>query len=258
MAPDEKELLDLIASQAELVGSITHDLKGLISGVEGGIYLVNSGLQKDKQDRVDQGVAMMKRSLGRIQRTVAESLYYVKDREINWQPVEINALCEDVKKTLLDLAAFHGVTLEAKTMPGRFEADPPAVRSVISNLAEYAVEACQIAKLKPGPKVIISGSVDNEYATLEITADGFVMDEESRALALGPTYAPKGVDRSHLPVFMANRLISRHAGELTISCSRQNETTCLKARFPIKQSTTDSGQGDRQTAEMLAAEWGED
>jgi len=36
----EKELYALISSQGELVGSITHDLKGLISGLDGGLYLV--------------------------------------------------------------------------------------------------------------------------------------------------------------------------------------------------------------------------
>ena len=33
----ENRLYALLASQGELVGSITHDLKGLISGLDGGL-----------------------------------------------------------------------------------------------------------------------------------------------------------------------------------------------------------------------------
>jgi len=74
MEDAEKELKAFRASQGELVGSIAHDLKGLINGIEGGMYFVSSGMKKGKQERVGQGYDMMKRNLDRIRRAVASIL----------------------------------------------------------------------------------------------------------------------------------------------------------------------------------------
>ncbi len=70
---DDESLL--IASQGELVGSITHDLKGMLSGVEGGLYFIDSGIKKDKKERLDEGLAMLKRNLARLREAVASVLF---------------------------------------------------------------------------------------------------------------------------------------------------------------------------------------
>ena len=44
MEGPEKDLNALLRSQGELIGSIAHDLKGLINGIEGGMYFVDSGM----------------------------------------------------------------------------------------------------------------------------------------------------------------------------------------------------------------------
>ena len=85
MEGPEKDLDALLQSQGELIGSIAHDLKGLINGIEGGMYFISSGMKKEKPERIGQGHEMMKRNLERIRRAVASHLYYVKDREINWK-----------------------------------------------------------------------------------------------------------------------------------------------------------------------------
>ena len=46
MQGPDKDLQDLLHSQGELIGSIAHDLKGLINGIEGGMYFISSGMKK--------------------------------------------------------------------------------------------------------------------------------------------------------------------------------------------------------------------
>jgi len=123
MEDAEKELKAFLASQGELVGSIAHDLKGLINGIEGGVYFISTGMKKGKHERIGQGQEMMKRNLDRIRRTVASILYYVKDREINWTELSIQGVVSSVIKALEDRAGHLGVKMEIQAEDGRFEGD---------------------------------------------------------------------------------------------------------------------------------------
>jgi len=74
-----------LTSLGLLIGSISHALKGLLNGLAGGMYLVDTGFQKDKPDRVRQGWEVIQRNVGRIKATVSDILYYAKDREPIWE-----------------------------------------------------------------------------------------------------------------------------------------------------------------------------
>ncbi len=253
-----KQLKDLLASQSELVGSITHDLKGLLSGVEGGIYLVSSGLKKDKKDRVEQGFEMMQRSLGRIRRTVASSLYYVKDRDVDWQSVDIAELVSSVQQDLDEHADHLGVILKTSASSGSLEADQFAVHSLLSNLVEYTLEACNIAKLKPSPSVTLSASVNGERAVFEVLVDGLVVEETTLKHALGQYYAPRGIDRSHLGIFVAHKLARGHGGTLEIVSTPDEKATRFLVEIPVAKPAELSDEKDTSTQDQLRREWESD
>jgi signal transduction histidine kinase len=236
MADMDKEFHDILASQGELIGSIAHDLKGLLSGIDGGIYLVDSGLKKDNRDRVDQGFEMVKRNLIRIRRTVGSVLYYVKDREIDWQEVGFEGLAASLEKELAGYAEHLGVKLELKAGEGAFEAGEHIVFSMLLNLLEYALQVCHQNKGETPPAVTLTFSREGGEVVFDLEALGFVMEEESFERALGKHYAPKGADRSHLALFIANKLATTHRGTLTLSASPERGASCFKVRLPAKNN----------------------
>ncbi len=255
MDDSQKQLLDLLTSKDELVGSIAHDLKGLLSGIEGGVYLVNSGLKKDNQSRVDQGFDMVKRNVDRIRKTVSSILYYVKKREFDWIEVEITALFESVGKVLADRAAHLGVDLRITADDGVFEADEFAVHSLLANIADYALESCHTAKIKPSPAVALSSKIDQTDLVIEILADGFVIEDETQKLVFEPGYAPRGVDRSHLGLFVARGLIDLHGGSLTITPSPERGTTLFRVVMSLSKPFDLADDADENTEDMLEREW---
>jgi signal transduction histidine kinase len=248
----------ILASQGELVGSITHDLKGLLSGMEGGIYLVNSGLKKDKKERVEQGFEMMERNLSRMRRQVACVLYYVKDRQNNWESVEIKELAASVEKALSQQATHLGVGLDMRVNDGSFEADELAIHSLLVDLVQYSLEACALAKLKPSPSVKVRVTRTDAHITFKVSSDGFVIDEEARDHALGEFYSPRGVDRSHLGLFVAKKIAKSHNGNLQITSNADEGTTCFSVELPLTKSEASSDEGDSSTQEAMAREWNEE
>ena len=231
---DDLDLQSLLTSQGELVGSLAHDLKGLISGIDGGFYLMESGLKKRKQDRIDQGAEMVKRNVDRIRRVVSSVLYFVKDRDIDWHPVEIEDVLQSVNKQLNEYAAHLKVTLELKTDVESFEGNTLVVNSVLIDIIEFMLEACRLNKAKSSATVRLSTSEEKEQVRFDIFTDGFSIDPETREYALKPFYAPKGVDRSHLGLFIVHKLVKGYYGSLDISSSEPEGSTLMVVRLPKK------------------------
>lgn len=226
---------ELLRSQGELVGSISHELKGMISGIDGGLYLVDSGFKKGKPDRVDQGFEMVRRNLDRIRRTVTSTLYYVKDRAVNWGPVELDGVVSAVSRALADRAAHLGVTLEALPASGTCEGDPLAVQSMLLNMVEFALETCHTSKVSGAPSVRFTAALEGGDAVLDVVAEGAVVKEETREKALASCYAPIGVDRSHLGLFIVHRLLRNHGGTLEIETAPEAGRARILGRIPARK-----------------------
>jgi signal transduction histidine kinase len=237
MEGPEKDLHALLHSQGELIGSIAHDLKGLINGIEGGMYFVSSGMKKDKPERIGQGHEMMKRNLDRILRAVASQLYYVKDREINWNELSIRDVVSSAVESLQGRADHLGVKVEIDSGEGTLEGDEFALRSMLVNVVDYALEVCHRCKQKTDVAVVGSAEATKEWTIFDLRAEGFCMDEESRALAVADTYMPRGVDRSHLGLFIANKIAINHQGSLEIESTTEPPGTRFLIKMPSTRAT---------------------
>lgn len=234
MEGPEKDLHAFVQSQGELIGSIAHDLKGLINGIEGGMYFVSSGMKKEKPERIEQGHEMMKRNLERIRRTVASQLYYVKDREINWKELNIRDVVSTAVDSLQGRADHLGVTVKISAVEGTLEGDELAMQSMLVNVLDYALEACERSKKENQVSVVGSAGPSEGWVAFDLRAEGFCMEDESRGLALADTYKPRGVDRSHLGLFLANKIAKTHHGTLEIEAGQGPACT----RFLIKVPST--------------------
>jgi nitrogen-specific signal transduction histidine kinase len=62
----EKIEAERLAAVGQTVAGLAHGIKNLIMGLEGGMYVVNSGLRSDNEERVLQGWRMLEEDIGRI------------------------------------------------------------------------------------------------------------------------------------------------------------------------------------------------
>ena len=52
---EKTELQSHLSSLGLMIGSISHGIKGLLTGLDGGMYLLDSGFAKENQDRIKEG-----------------------------------------------------------------------------------------------------------------------------------------------------------------------------------------------------------
>jgi PAS domain S-box-containing protein len=63
-----------LAAVGQTVAGLAHGIKNLIMGLEGGMYVVNSGLRSNNEERLLQGWRMLEEDIGRISSFVKEFL----------------------------------------------------------------------------------------------------------------------------------------------------------------------------------------
>ena len=220
-----------------LISSISHGIKGLLTGLDGGMYLVNTGLSKNNTQRVEQGWEMVQRNIDRIRSTVLNILYYAKERDPNFETVEAGALAEEVFGLVAPRAAEQKVAYskELSDDAGAFEADPRAMRAMLVNLLENSVDACRVDKKKADHHVFFRTRSTDDAVVFEIEDDGIGMDRETREKAFSLFFSSKGVEGTGLGLFIAHKIVASHGGSIDLD-SELDRGTRFVVKIPKKKT----------------------
>ena len=211
-----RELESQLTSLGLLVGTISHGIKGLLTGLDGGRYLLNTGLQREDPQRVEKGWAMVKRNVDQVRSMVLNILFYAKDREPEWETVAAPALANEAVDVIEKRAGESGVALrrDIDSEAGEFEADPQAVRSMLINLLENSLDACVSDEKKNAHQIGIRLRGLPAHVEFEIEDNGIGMDQETREKAFSLFFSSKGVKGTGLGLFISNKIAQAHAGSI--------------------------------------------
>ncbi|UCD17076.1 MAG: PAS domain-containing protein [Candidatus Zixiibacteriota bacterium] len=232
-----RQLQDKLTSVGLLIGSISHGIKGLLNGLDGGIYLVNSGLMKNERERIDRGWEIALRNVDRIRSMVMDILYYAKDREPDWQSISTAALLDDVCGVMKEKAGKLGIDFVCHSDPGigDFEGDPQAVRSLLVNLIENSMDACRIDTKKSKHKIAVKVSGDARCVQFDISDNGIGMDRETREKAFSLFFSSKGAGGTGLGLFISNKIAQAHGGNIVVE-STEGEGSHFVVKMVRKRS----------------------
>jgi PAS domain S-box-containing protein len=231
-----RQLQSKLSSVGMIISSISHDLKGLLNGMDGGIYLVNSGLKKDDQQRVTTGWEMVLRNVDRVRSTVMDILYYARDREPDWQETRTRDIVGEVFELMKTKAADHNIefTTEFHSADGSFEADAKAVRSMLVNLVDNSLDACRLDRSKEAHAVTIRATGLEEHVQLEVEDNGLGMTDDVRDKAFTLFFSSKGSGGTGLGLFVANKIAQSHGGSIELE-SKEGEGSRFKVILPRKR-----------------------
>ncbi|MGD2218324.1 MAG: PAS domain-containing sensor histidine kinase [Gemmatimonadales bacterium] len=248
-----RELESRLTSLGLLVGSVSHGLKGLLNGLAGGIYLVESGFAKDDRERVDKGWATVQRNVARIKSMVSDILYYAKERVPAWEPLTALDVAKDICGSMQSRAKEQGVQLhcEFDSDAGDFEGDAQAVRSLLVNLIENSLDACRLDAKKDQHMVTVRLRGLSDLVQYEVEDNGIGMDQETREKAFTMFFSSKGMEGTGLGLFIADRIARSHGGSIELE-SHPGTGTRFIVQLPRKRPPTLESEDSRQP-EMDAA-----
>lgn len=242
-----RDLEDRLTQLGLLIGSVSHSLKGLLNGLSGGMYLVNSGFAKGDEGRVKKGWATVERNVDRVKSMVSDILYYAKDRIPNWEAIAATDVAEDVIGMMENRARVLevGLALEVEENAGSFDGDPQAVRALLANLVENSMDACRLSKRCEGHDVTLRVSGDEKNVRFEVEDDGIGMDQETQEKAFTLFFSSKGTGTG-LGLFISDKIARAHGGEIHLQ-SAPGEGT----KFIVSLSRTKPKNDELPSSPMI-------
>jgi PAS domain S-box-containing protein len=228
-----RQVQSQLASLGMVVGSISHGIKGLLNGLGGGVYLMDTGFAKQDLARVRTGWEMTKRNVDRIRGMVLNVLYYARDREMQREEVDLAALAEDAVSVVRSRAEQAGVALAAPAGPsaGRLSADPRALHSLLVNLLENSLDACRVDRKKESHRVSLGIERADGEVLFTVEDNGVGMDRETREKVFSAFFSSKGMEGTGLGLFIASRIASAHGGRIDVE-SRLDVGSRFTVRLP--------------------------
>ena len=126
-----RRLQDRLSSLGLMVSSVSHGVKGVLTGMDAGLYMLQSGLEKEKPHQIQEACEVLKLMTERIRSVVLNLLHYTKDRRLNVAQTDVAEFLNDVAFIIRPKAEAHGVDLAChyEAPVGRFAVDPVALPS---------------------------------------------------------------------------------------------------------------------------------
>jgi PAS domain S-box-containing protein len=229
-----RALQSQLTSIGLLVGSISHGIKGLLTGLDGGIYLVNTGFDKDKPERIKKGWEMVQRNVDRIRSMVLDILYYAKDRELNIDEIEVVGLVGEIRETLQKKAGDLDVAIDFNVAPdvGTFQGDAAAIRAMLLNITENSLDACRGDDHTREHQVKLSARRVAPWIVFEIEDNGIGMDRETREKIFSLFFSSKGLKGTGLGLFISNKIVDKHGGTIKVE-SEPGRGSRFLIRLPL-------------------------
>lgn len=234
-----RELQDHLTSLGLLVGSVSHGIKGLLTGLDSAMYLLNTGFARQNQDQVKQGWEVLQLMVGRIRKQVLDILYYAKNRELNLVETDLRSFAEGLCLTVEARAADRGVAFERRfgESLGTFDADADVLAAALVNVLENAVDACSEKKEAGERRVTFELGEEAEEACFVVSDTGVGIDRDTREKMFTLFFSSKGTRGTGLGLFITHTMVRQHGGRILVE-SEPGRGSRFDIRVPRRQVRT--------------------
>ena len=233
----EKEKLEAerLAAVGQTVAGLAHTIKNLLMGLEGGMYMVDTGLRNNNVERLLDGWKVLQRNFGKITNLVKDFLSFSKGRLPEMKIINPNTHIENIVDFYKDAAKKQNVELIAETDPDMKEAplDPKGLEACMTNLISNAIDAAVLRQDDEG-KVIVRTIYKDDAVILEVEDNGIGMDEEIREKVFTTFFTTKGGKGTGLGLLTTRKIVQEHGGSIDVETIKEKGST-FRIRFPRKR-----------------------
>jgi PAS domain S-box-containing protein len=218
-----KKLQRQLTLMGRAVAGMAHRIKNILMGLEGGIFVVNTGLETDDRESISEGWQMVERNVDRVSQIVQDLLYCSKDRTPEFEP---DVCPHDIVTEVRDL--FSGRTdensIELRTElgepPHRGAFDPEGIHSLLCNLVANAIDACRFdpSEEKDGHTITMRCHRDEHGATvLEVEDDGAGIPADFNNRVFEDFFSSKGSEGTGIGLLVVQKVAEEHGGSVAFT-----------------------------------------
>lgn len=231
------ELQNHLSSLGLMMGSLSHGIKGMLTGMDSGMYLLNSGMAKKDEDRTREGFEIIRQTSDRLKRMVLDILFYAKEREYKKERVQVKDFADNISRIVASRIKIYDISYKEEFGEnlGAFEIDAGCMLQALINIFENAINACQADTLKTGHEIVLRVFTENGRVCFTIEDNGTGMSEETRSNMFNLFFSTKGSQGTGLGLFITRKIIREHGGDI-IAASTLGQGTQIHVSIPRQSS----------------------
>ena len=209
-----------LTTLGQSIALLSHGIKNILEGLQGGAYVVNEALKDGDLDLAGKGWRIVDRNISDISDAVQNILYSAKNRPLNYEKISPCSLAADAVELYKEKAAAVGVdlVLEASAELPEANLDAASIRRMLNNLIWNALEACRNDRQKPEHRVrVCAHAHDEAHFRFEVEDNGTGMKESVRRNIFEEFFSTKGGGGTGLGLAVVEKVVNKHGGRIDVA-----------------------------------------
>ncbi|MEI8182360.1 MAG: ATP-binding protein [Desulfomonile sp.] len=224
-----KRLQGELVILGETIAGMSHTIKNILTGLQGGVYMVDSGLLREREDRVRMGWKMVKNNVNKVSDLVKRILYASKDRVPEYQECDPAELLSEVCDLYESKASAEGILLvrDFQRQICSCLLDPAGIHSVISNLISNAIEACRSGGQSEAKQITVGADTEKGRLLITVSDNGEGIPEDVKNKLFNKFYSTKGAKGTGLGLVITRKIVEEHHGKIKVESEAGRGTSFL-------------------------------
>ncbi len=206
-----------LAAVGQTVAQLAHGIKNVLTGLQGGMYALRTGLRRGSAERTERGWVALERNVDRITELVKGFLSLSRGGRPATRPTDPRRLAGEVIVDFSAAAADSGVQLVLADGPEVQVAnlDPKAMQACLENLVSNAIDACKVADNQDS-NVTLRVTDEGGVLVFEVVDTGCGMDYEVKSKVFTTFFSTKGAGGTGLGLLASRKIVSEHGGRIEV------------------------------------------
>ncbi|MFW6276373.1 MAG: PAS domain-containing sensor histidine kinase, partial [Bacteroidota bacterium] len=248
----EKEKLDAerLGAVGQTVAGLAHTIKNLLMGLEGGIYIVDTGLSRGDAKRIYEGWDILQRNFDKTTSLVKDFLSFSKGRLPELKYIDPNMLVRDIVELYTEAARAQNVELKAELSPRVSSAllDPGGMEACLTNLVSNAIDAAMLGDNEKGVVLMRTRQTRKELI-FEVEDNGIGMDSEVIQKVFTTFFTTKGNKGTGLGLLTTHKIVTEHGGKIEVDSDPGSGST-FRIVLPLKRLEMIAAESNKKSNEV--------
>ena len=224
-----------LAAAGETVAALSHSIKNIASGLEGGGFVLEKGIELDERKYLLQGWDMLKGNVEKIKNLSLDLLNFTKPTQIEYRVVDPNSPIKDVAELMQPKAQEHNVILKTDLSSHLedFRCDPEALHKCLLNLVTNAIDACR-DDMEPDKRkevILRSKKVDGWAVEYQVEDSCCGMAPDVKGKVFNSFFSTKGMQGTGIGLMLTKKMIDEQGGSIHVE-SEKGVGTKFVIRLP--------------------------
>ncbi|WP_457552765.1 sensor histidine kinase [Desulfobacula sp.] len=223
---EKSKLADHLSSLGLMIGTISHNIKGLLTNLDGGIYVAQSGLKSGNNKTVEEGIGLLEQAADRIKKMIMDILLYSKERKLDKTVVDTKIFIQQIKdiiKLKLKGTSIDFICNDSHSPPTLYF-DREFIVAALINILDNAIDACKADAQNKEHEIRFEILKSSDQLVIHIKDNGCGMDSQTKEKIFDLFFSSKKTKGTGFGLYISNSIVKQHGGLIQVSSIKGKET----------------------------------